>query len=99
MINWIKNRLYKEAVSDEVEETSDEVEESFAPVGVRVKPAVAVRLKPADTHVPGYNVDEGAISVDDEHSTTLNDLKTTGVDPYNTGRIDRSDAKKSAPEK
>ena len=99
MINWIKNRLFKKAAANEDEETLDEVEENVAPVGVRVKPAVAVRLKPADTYVPGYNVDDGGISVDDEHSTAVNDIKTTGVDPYNTGSFDPSDTEKSVSKK
>ena len=98
MINWLKNKLSKEAVADQVEETPDEVEENFAPVGVRVKPPVAVRVKPADTYVVGYNVDEAEFAADDDHSKTVNDIKTTGVDPYNTGRLDLSDVKKSVPE-
>ncbi len=97
MINWIKNRLSKEAVADEPEDTPDEVEENFAPVSVRVNPPVAVKLKPADTYIEGYNVDEAGFGAHD-HSTTVNDIKTTGVDPYNTGRIDLSDVKKSVPE-
>ncbi len=99
MINWIKNRLSKEAAADQVEETPDEVEKNFAPVRVRVKPPVAVRLKPADTYVPGYNVDEAEIRAADDHFMTVNDIKTTGVDPYNTGGIDLSDVKKSDAEK
>ena len=93
MMKWIKNRLSQEAAANEVEETPDGVEENFAPVGVRVKPAL--RLKPADTYVAGYNVDEAKIAVDNEYATTVIDAKTTGVDPYNTGRIDLSDAEKS----
>lgn len=99
MINWIKNKLSQKTTADEVEETPDEIEENFAPVGVRVKPPVAVRVKPADTYVAGYNVDEVEIGADDEYSTTVNDIKTTGVDPYDTGFIDVSAAKKSVPEK
>ncbi len=98
MINWLKNKLSKEAAADQIEETPDEVEENFAPVGVRVKPPVAVRVKPADTYVVGYNVDEAEFAADDDHSKTVNDIKTTGVDPYNTGRIDLSNVEKSGPE-
>ncbi len=98
MINWLKNKLSKEAAADQIEETPDEVEENFAPVGVRVKPPVAVRVKPADTYVVGYNVDEAEFAADDDHSKTVNDIKTTGVDPYNTGRIDLSDVERSVPE-
>ncbi len=92
MIKWIKNRLCKEAAANELEE-------NFAPVGVRVKPPGAVRLKPADTYVPGYNVNEADFGADDEHSTTMPHIHTTGVDPYNTGAIDLSDVKKPVPEK
>ena len=98
MINWLKNKLSKEAAADPVEETPDEVEDNSASVGVRVNPPVAVRVKPADTYVTGYNVNEAAFGADDDHSKTVNDIKTTGVDPYNTGRIDLSDVEKSAPE-
>ncbi len=98
MINWLKNKLSKEAAADQVEQTPDEVEENFAPVSVRVNPPVAVRVKPTDTYVEGYNVDEAEFGAVDDHSSTVNDIKTTGVDPYNTGRIDLSDAKKSVPE-
>ena len=91
MINWIKRKLSKA--------TADEVEESFPPVGVRVEPPEAARLKPADTNVAGYNVDEAEFNADDEHSATVNDIKTTGVDPYDTGFIDLSDSKKRVPEK
>ena len=45
--------------------------------------------------VAGYNVDEAEFVADDDHSMTVNDIKTTGVDPYNTGRIDLSDIEKS----
>ena len=92
MINWIKNRLFRK-------ETPDEVAESFSPVGVRVNPAKTVKLKPADTNVSGYNVHETEIGAEDDHSATVNDLKTTGVDPYNTGYTDVSDAKKPVPDK
>ncbi len=97
MIKWIKNRLSQEAAANEVEETPDEVEENFAPVGVRVKPAVS--LKPADSYVAGYNVDDAEFGVDNEYATTVIDAKTTGVDPYNTGAIDLSTVEKHAPEK
>ena len=99
MINWIKNRLSRAATADEPEDTPDEVEENFAPVSVRVNPSVAVKLKPADTYIEGYNVHEARIAADADHSSTVNDIKTTGVDPYNTGSIDLSDVKKSVPEK
>ena len=92
MINWVKNWLSQEA-------TADEVEENFVPVGVRVKPPGAAKIKPADTYVTGYNVDEAGIDTDNDHTMTVNDIKTTGVDPYNTGLIDLSDAEKSVPEK
>ncbi len=90
--------MSKEAAADQVEETPDEVEENFAAVGVRVNPLVAVRVKPADTYVVGYNVDEAEFRAEDNHSKTVNDIKTTGVDPYNTGRIDLSQVEKSVPE-
>ena len=99
LINWIKNRQSTEAPANEADEAPDEVEEKFAPVGVRVDPPVAVRVKPADTYVAGYNVDEDGFGVDDEHSTTVNDIKTTGVDPYDMGFVDQSDSKKSVPKK
>ncbi len=92
MINWLKNRLAKEA-------SADEVEQNIAPVGVRVDPPVAVRVKPADTYVAGYNVDEAELDTDDQHSATVNNIKTTGVDPYDTGIINLSETKKSVPEK
>jgi hypothetical protein len=98
MINWLKNKLSKEAAADQVEETPDEVEENFAPVSVRVNPPVAVRVKPADTYIEGYNVDEAEFDADGDHTMAVNDIKTTGVDPYNTGSIDLSDVKKSVPE-
>ena len=84
--------------SDEIEETPDAVEKNFAPVSVRLNPPVAVRVKPADTYIAGYNVDEAEFRADDNHSKTVNDIKTTGVDPYNTGRIDLSQVEKSVPE-
>ncbi len=90
MITGLKNKLSKEEASDQVEETSDEVEENSAPV--------AVRVKPADTYVAGYNVDEAESGANDVHSMTVNDMKTTGVDPYNTGRMDLSNVEKSVPE-
>lgn len=99
MINWIKNRLSRAATADEPEDTPDEVEDNFGPVSVRVNPPVAVKLKPADTYIEGYNVHEVRIDADADHSTTVNDIKTTGVDPYNTGRLDLSDVDKSVPEK
>lgn len=98
MINWLKNKMSKEAAADQVEETPDEAEENFSPVSVRVNPPVFVRVKPADTYVAGYNVDEAEFDADVNHSNTVNDIKTTGVDPYNTGRIDLSNVEKSAPE-
>ena len=99
MIKWINKRLSKEAAANEVEETSDEVDESFVPVNVRVDPPVAVRVNSADTFVDGYNVDEGKIGVDNEYDTTVIDANTTGVDPYNTGAIDPSTVEQCAPEK
>lgn len=98
MINWIKNRLSRAATADEPEDTPDEFEENFGPVSVRVNPPVAVKLKPADTYIEGYNVHEVRIDADADHSTTVNDIKTTGVDPYNTGRLDLSVVDKSDPE-
>jgi len=88
MINWLKSRLSKQAAVHEVEETPEEVEENIAPVGVRVRPSVAARDKPADTNIAGYNVDE-----------TVSAIKTIGVDPYNSGSFDLSDVKKPASEK
>ena len=87
MFEWLKNRFSRVTAEDDValEIDADEDEESFSPVGVRVRPAKGAKLKPADTDVAGYNVVEGA---DDEYSTTVNDIKTTGVDPYNTGARD-----------
>ena len=99
MINWVRNWLSQEATADEVEKTPDEVEEKFFPVGVRVKPPGAVKIKRADTYVTGYNVDEAGIVTDNDHTTTVNDIKTAGVDPYNTGLIDLSGAEKSVLEK
>ena len=99
MINWIKNKLSKPATAEEPEENPDEVEEKFSPVGVRVRPHPDVELKPADTHVAGYNVDETVAIVDDEHSATVNDMKTTGVDPYNAGPISKSEAEEADSEK
>ena len=99
MINWLINKLSQDASADEIEATPDEVEENFAPVSVRVNPPVAVRVKPADTYVEGYNVDEPEFDADDDRSKTVNDFKATGVDPYNTGRIDPSNVEKSVPEK
>ena len=88
MINWLKNKLFKETTVHEVEETPEEVEENFAPVGVRVRPPIAAKNKPADTDVAGYNVDE-----------TVSAIKTIGVDPYNSGSHDLSDVKKPDSEK
>jgi len=85
MISWLRNLLSRPAAAEEPEEAPDEVEEDFAPVGVRVRPHLAVPLEPADTYVAGYNVHENVARVDDEHSTTVNDMKTVGVDPYNAG--------------
>lgn len=99
MIRWIKNRLSEEEPANEVEETADEAKEDFAPVSVRVKPPVGVTVKPADTYIEGYNVEESEFDIDDEHSATVNDIKTTGIDPYNTGHFERSDLKKAIPEK
>ena len=98
MIKWIKDKLFQDATADEIEEIPDEVNENFAPVGVRVNSPEAVRVKPANTYVDGYNVDESEIGADDDHPSTVNNIKTTGVDPYNTGRIDLSDVEKSVPE-
>ena len=98
MINWLKNKLSKKEASDQIEETPDEVEENFAPVSVRVNPPVVVRVRPADTYIAGYNVDEAEFGADDVHSKTVNDIKTTGVDPYNTGRLDLSQVERSVPE-
>ncbi len=81
---------YIDEAADQVEETPDEVEENFAPVRVRINPPVAVRVRPADTYIAGYNVDEAEFGADDVHSMTVNDMKTTGVDPYNTGSMDLS---------
>jgi hypothetical protein len=104
MFKWIKNRLSKETpTEDELEEDSNDVEEKFAPVGVRVRPLATDDLKPADTYVAGYNVDESGFNTDDEHSATVNNIKTTGIDPYNTTNTvpldtDKPDTKsKSAP--
>lgn len=87
MFEWLKNRFSSVTAEDDValDIDADEDEEKFSPVGVRVRPAKVAGLKPADTHVAGYNVVEGA---DDEYSTTVNDIKTTGVDPYNSGGSD-----------
>ena len=92
MIKWIKNRLSQEAAAIEVEE-------NFAPVGVRVKRPGSRTLKPADSCVAGYNVDDTEFGADDEHSSTMPHINTTGVDPYNTGAIDLSNVKKPVPEK
>ncbi len=92
---YIEALLVDEELADQVEESPGEAEENSALVGVRVNPPVTVRVKPADTYVAGYNVDEAEFGADDDHSKTVNDIKTTGVDPYNTGRIDLSDAEKS----
>jgi hypothetical protein len=100
MFKWIRKRVSKETPTKvEIEEDSNDVEEKFAPVGVRVKPFATDEIKPADTYVAGYNVDEDRIGVDDEHSTTVNNIKTTGVNPYDTGFIDSSNAEKPVPEK
>ena len=90
MLEWLRNRFSRVTTEEEVasEIDADDGEERFTPVGVRVRPAEAANLKPADTHIAGYNVVEGGSSTDDEYSTTLNDIKTTGVDPYNTGGSD-----------
>ena len=64
MIKWIKNKLSQDETADDIEETPDEVKENVAPVGVRVKPPVSVRVKPADTYVAGYNVDEAKFGAD-----------------------------------
>jgi len=89
MLEWLKNKLSKTAPTDEVGEGPDEVEEKFDPVGVRVRPPIAASVKPADTYVSGYSVDESGLDADDEHSSTVNDIKTTGIDPYNTSHVDR----------
>jgi len=90
MLKWLKNRFSRVVAIEEVEPEIDsgETEENFSPVGVRVLPVEVTKLKPADTYVAGYNVDEGQHGVDDDFSTTVNDIKTTGVDPYNTGGTD-----------
>jgi len=98
MIKWIKDKLSGKAIADQVEETPNAVEENLAPVSVRVNPPVTVRVKPADTYVAGYKVVETEFRADDEHSITVNDIKTTGVDPYNTGRIDLSVIERSVPQ-
>jgi len=87
MLKWLRNRFSRVAATEEVAPEIDtgETEETFSPVGVRVLPVEVTKLKPADTYVAGYNVDEGRQSADDAFSTTVNDIKTTGVDPYNTG--------------
>ncbi len=94
MLIWIKNFIYRKPTEDEVEveKTSDEIEENFTPVGVRVRPAGSVSAKSADTHIAGYEVEETMVGTDDEHSITVNDIKTTGIDPYNTGSIDPPNA-------
>lgn len=99
MLKWIRNKLTKDRAEDDVEDIADEIEEKYEPVGVRVRPHESVSIKPADTYVAGYNVDESVLNTDDEHSTTVNDIKTTGIDPYNTGYIDQSDGQKPDPEK
>ncbi len=99
MINWLKNKLCNPAAADQVEETPRKFDENFAPVSVRVNPPVAVRIKPADTFIAGYNVVETEFGADDAHSMTVNDIKTTGVDPYNTGRIDLSNVENSNSER
>ncbi|NOX67961.1 MAG: hypothetical protein GXP15_02135 [Gammaproteobacteria bacterium] len=89
MLKWLKKQFSSVTQEDEFEvefaSDADESEEDFAPVGVRVRPTEAAELKPADTYVAGYNVSEGEVSLDDEFSTTVNNIKTTGVDPYNAG--------------
>jgi len=98
MIDWIKSKLFQKAPTDEIEEAADKVEENILPVGVRVNPLEDAKIKPADSYVEGYTVDEDGLGTDDVHATTVNDIKTTGVDPYNTGHIDLPAAKKSDPE-
>jgi hypothetical protein len=94
MLKWLKNRLSRDTQVDDIESESgtesdaEEETENFSPVGVRVRAADVATLKPADTHVPGYSVNEGGQDTDDEHSTTVNDIRTTGVDPYNSGGTD-----------
>jgi hypothetical protein len=83
---------------DEVEKNSDEIEENFTPVRARVRPHASVSVKSADTYVAGYKVEETLVG-DDEHSITVNDLKTTGIDPYNSGDNFPSNAKKADSEK
>lgn len=99
MIKWIKNRLSKEAADNEFDETPDDVEENFSPVGVRVRATAPERLLPADTYVAGYNVDEAEFGADDIFSTTVNDITTIGVDPYDTGFIEQAAAGKTASKK
>ena len=90
MLKWIRNWFSSVTAEDYVEPEidTDEDEDSFSPVGVRVRPVEVADHRPADTHVAGYNVVEGGPGNDDEYSTTVNDIKTTGVDPYNTGGSD-----------
>jgi len=92
MLKWLRKQFTSVTPDDEVEvdfeSDSDEIEEKFSPVGVRVRPTDAAMLKPADTYVAGYNVSEGDAGIDDEFSTTVNNIKTTGVDPYNAGGTD-----------
>ena len=101
MLTWMKKLIHKKSTVDEVEveETSDEIEENFTPVGVRVRPPGSVSVKSADIHVAGYEVEETLIGTDDEHSITVNDIKTTGIDPYNAGSINASNAEKADSEK
>jgi len=99
VLDWIKNLIHKKSAVEAVVETTDEVEENFAPVGVRVRPPAPVPPKPADTHIAGYNVHEAGVTTDDEFSTTVNNIKTTGIDPYNTGHIDQLDAEDTDSEK
>ena len=57
MLKWIRNKLTKDLADDDAEDVADEVEEKYAPVGVRVRPHESESIKPADTYVAGYNVD------------------------------------------
>lgn len=101
MLKWLRNRFSRVTDEDDValEIDADEEEESFSPVGVRVRPAEVAKLEPADTNVSGYNVVEGVLRNDDEYSTTVNDIKTTGVDPYNSGGTERQEVEEPVPDK
>jgi hypothetical protein len=99
MLKWIKSRLSKEDDAGAFEVAPDEVEENYSPVGVRVRAAAPARVLPADTYIAGYNVDEAEFSSDDIFATTVNDINTTGVNPYDTGFIDQAVAGKPVTDK